>query len=144
MSEAQLAQSKSTNADVLAFAMMMITDHGAAVTRLQQVLDAQNLITTDSQQRMTLSNMATATYNQLFGLAGSAFDTTYAMSQVTAHTMVLALFDSTLIPSATNAALKAELQTERTAVMMHLTMAQSLVSKLAGDGGTHGDAATDH
>ena len=45
------------------------------------------------------------------------------MAQVIEHQMVLNLFDQTLIPSATNAALKTELMTERTAVNMHLTMA---------------------
>ena len=54
--------------------MMMVTDHNAAVMRLQQVLDDNNLMTADSPTRMTLSNNATATYNQLFGLSGSAFD----------------------------------------------------------------------
>ena len=134
--QAQLAQSKSTNPAVLDFAMMMITDHNAAVMRLQQVLDANNLITADSPTRMMLSNSATATYNQLFGLAGSAFDKAYATAQVMEHQMVLNLFDQTLIPSATNANLKNELALERTAVNMHLTMAQTLVSTLASDAGT--------
>jgi predicted outer membrane protein len=133
--EAQLAQSKSVNPAVLDFAMTMITDHNAAVMRLQQVLDNANLMTADSPQRMSLSDSATMTYNQLFGLSGSAFDRAYAMSQVTAHQTVLNLFDQTLIPSATNANLKAELQTERMAVTMHLTAAQTLVSTLATDGG---------
>ncbi|HVY37773.1 MAG TPA: DUF4142 domain-containing protein, partial [Polyangia bacterium] len=133
--QAQLAQSKSTNTAVLDFAMMMITDHNAAVMRLNQVLDANNLTTADSPTRMTLSNNATATYNQLFGLSGAAFDKAYAMAQVTEHQMVLSLFDQTLIPSATNAALKSELMTERAAVNMHLTMATTLLSSLTTDGG---------
>ncbi|HVT07643.1 MAG TPA: DUF4142 domain-containing protein, partial [Polyangia bacterium] len=133
--QAQLAQSKSTNTAVLDFAMMMITDHNAAVMRLNQVLDAQNLTTADSATRMTLSNNATATYNQLFGLSGAAFDKAYAMAQVTEHQMVLNLFDQVLLPSATNAALKSELMTERTAVNIHLTMATTLLSSLTTDGG---------
>ncbi|MFL5307433.1 MAG: DUF4142 domain-containing protein [Polyangia bacterium] len=134
--QAQLAQSKSTNTAVLDFAMMMITDHNAAVMRLQQVLDANNLVTADSPTRMTLSNNATAVYNQLFGLSGTAFDKAYATAQVMQHQTVLNLFDQVLIPSATNAALKNELTTERAAVNMHLTMATTLVSTLASDAGT--------
>ena len=133
--QAQLAQSKSTNTAVLDFAMMMITDHNAAVMRLNQVLDASNLTTADSATRMMLSNSATATYNQLFGLSGAAFDKAYAMAQVMEHQTVLNLFDQNLIPNATNAALKTELMTERTAVNMHLTMATTLLSSLTTDGG---------
>lgn len=142
--EAQLAQSKSTNTAVLNFANMMITDHNAATTRLQQILDQQNIMTADSSQRQSLSSMANTTYNTLFTQTGATFDKSYAMSQVMAHQTVLNLFDQVLIPSAQNAALKAELQTERTAVANHLTMAQQLFSALSSDAGVSdagGDAA---
>jgi hypothetical protein len=52
--------------------------------------------------------------------------------------MVLTLFDQKLITGAQNAALKSELQMERTAVMTHLTMAQALVSTLSPDAGSSG------
>ena len=140
VSEAQLAQSKSTNTAVLAFAAMMITDHTAAINRLQQVLDAQHLTVADSAERQGLTAMTTQTINTLFAESGAMFDRTYAMSQVTAHQMVLTLFDQKLITGAQNAALKSELQMERTAVMTHLTMAQALVSTVSPDGGTSSGA----
>ena len=136
--EAQLAQSKSTNASVLDFAAMMVTDHNAAITRLQAVLQAQKLTTADSAERQSLTAMTTQTVNTLFAESGAMFDKTYAASQVTAHQMVLSLFDQKLIPGAQNAALKSELQMERTAVMTHLTMAQTLVSTLSPDAGAGG------
>jgi putative membrane protein len=136
VSEAQLAESKSTNSAVLQFAAMMITDHTAAIDRLQQVLRAQSLTTADSAERQALTAMTTQTINTLFGESGAMFDKTYAASQVTAHQAVLALFDQKLITGAQNAALRSELQMERTAVMTHLTMAQALVSTLSPDAGT--------
>lgn len=140
MSEAQLAQSKSTNTAVLAFAAMMITDHTAAITRLQQVLDAGHLTVEDGAERQTLTAMTNQTINTLFAESGAMFDKTYAMSQVTAHQAVLTLFDQKLITGAQNAALKSELQMERTAVMTHLTMAQMLVSTVSPDAGTSSGA----
>ena len=136
VSEAQLAESKSTNSAVLQFAAMMITDHTAAIGRLQALLRAQDLTTADSAERQKLTATTTQTINTLFGESGAMFDKTYAVSQVTAHQAVLALFDQKLITGAQNAALKSELQMERTAVMTHLTMAQTLVSTLSPDGGT--------
>jgi putative membrane protein len=138
VTEAQLAQSKSTNAALLQFAAMMITDHTAAINRLQQVLTAQSLTVADSAERQSLTAMTTQTINTLFAESGAMFDRTYAMSQVTAHQMVLTLFDQKLITGAQNAALKSELQMERTAVMTHLTMAQALVSTLSPDAGASG------
>jgi len=143
LGQAQLAGTKSTNSAVLNFATMMITDHGAAITRLQQTLAAQNIMTADSPQRQSLTNTSNQTYNTLFTQSGATFDKTYAMAQVSAHQTYLNLLDQALIPDAQNAALKAELQMERTTVANHLTMAQMLVAALAADGGVPHDAGGD-
>src|SRR6185312_5460209 len=143
LGQAQLAGTKSTNSAVLNFATMMITDHGAAITRLQQTLAAQNIMTADSPQRQSLTNTSNQTYNTLFTQSGATFDKTYAMAQVSAHQTYLNLLDQALIPDAQNAALKAELQMERTTVANHLTMAQMLVAAMAADGGVPHDAGGD-
>ncbi len=144
VAQGQLAGTKSTNSAVLNFATMMITDHNAAIVRLQQVLAAQNIMTADSPERQTMFNMANTTYNTLFTQTGSTFDRNYAMAQVTEHQTVLDTFDQMLVPDAQNAALKAELQMERATVATHLTMAQALVATISSDGGVTHDAGGDH
>ncbi|HXU60699.1 MAG TPA: DUF4142 domain-containing protein [Polyangia bacterium] len=143
LGQAQLAGTKSTNSAVLNFATMMITDHGAAITRLQQTLAAQNIMTADSPQRQSLTNTSNQTYNTLFTQSGATFDKTYATAQVSEHQTYLNLLDQALIPDAQNAALKTELQMERTTVANHLMMAQMLVTALSTDGGVPHDAGGD-
>jgi predicted outer membrane protein len=144
VAQAQLAGGKSTSSPVLNFATMMITDHSAAITRLQMVQASQGILTADSPERQMITNMNNQTYNTLFTESGATFDKTYAMAQVTAHQTFLNLLDQSLIPDAQNAALKAELQMERTAVNSHLMMAQMLVTTLSSDGGVAHDAGADH
>ena len=55
-------------------------------------------------------------------------DRAYMMSQVAVHRKVLASIDQQLLPSASNAELKAMLQQTRNAVAVHLQMAEQLLS----------------
>ncbi len=144
VAQGQLAGTKSSDSAVLDFATMMITDHNAAIVRLQQVQAAQNIMTADSPQRQSLFDMANTTFNTLYTQTGATFDRNYAMAQVAEHQAVLNMFDQDLLPSAQNAALKSELQMERATVASHLTMAEALVAGLSADGGVTHDAGGDH
>jgi putative membrane protein len=137
-----IARVRSRNEAVRAFAGRMITEHSAANEMMDALLLAQGLVAADSQTRQTLSGQATQTLNSLWAASPSGFDVAYADSQVAMHTMVLNLLDSTLIPTAQNAQLKASLQTMRQAVATHLAAAQQLRASLSADGGTTGDGAT--
>jgi putative membrane protein len=141
----EIGQARSTNAEVRAFATLMVTDHSMANTRVQALLLAQGVRAEDSATRRTLSDDAGAVLDDLWAAPATSFDVVYVDAQVAMHTAVLNLMDTVLIPSTENAAMKAELQAQRTAVTAHLAMAQQLRSTLGSDGGADGatDAAGD-
>jgi putative membrane protein len=64
-------------------------------------------------------------------LSGAAFDKAYIDHEVAYHQQVLDAVDKTLIPSATNAELKALLEKVRPAFVAHLTHAKELQASLA-------------
>jgi putative membrane protein len=135
----EVALSRSTNAAVLGFANMMVTDHTAANMRLQQLLDRKSMVTDDSPVRRTLSQQTAQTMDTLWATAVGAFDVAYMDSQVAMHMMVLQLLDSMMLPVAQDADLKADLQASRAAVAAHLAHAQQVRAGLSG-GGTNQDA----
>lgn len=137
---ASVALAKATGPMVTTFAALMVTDHTAANGHLAGIVQQQNIALADSVVRQMLAMQAAQTVNTLIATPSSTFDQAYVSSQIAMHTMVLQLLDGQLIPNAQNAALKAELQMERTTVMNHLTAAQQLQTSLADGGAT--DAAT--
>jgi putative membrane protein len=137
-----VADSRTRTAAVRTFANMMIADHTMANQALVTVLDAQNLLAADSPARRALQIQASQTLSDLWAAPAAGFDLAYADSQIAMHMMVLSLLDSTLIPQATNAALKTALMSARATVAAHLAEAQALRAALTADGGTT-DGATD-
>lgn len=82
----RLAQKRSANADVRAFATMMVTDHTMTTQKLKQVLRKDQLpnpknTTPDPNQTKLLSDLGAAPKKD--------FDKAYAHSQVVAHQMAL-------------------------------------------------------
>jgi putative membrane protein len=130
----EVAVARAQRTDVRAFAQQMISDHTAANQRLLMLTQRLGIMPVDSAQRRTLAMMAQTLINQLWMTSGPAFDTTYVQSQVLAHQQVLMLLDTSLIPGAQNAELKAELMATRMTVAMHLSAAQALLSADAGAG----------
>jgi len=68
-------------------------------------------------------------------LHGGAFDRAYVDHEVTYHQSVIDAVDSTLIPSAKNAELKALLVKVRPAFIAHLEHAKTLQASLTKNGG---------
>ena len=125
-----LATARSTNADVKAFAQLMVTDHTgvnksavALVTRLK--VTPEDNPTSQSLKAGGESNFAT-----LKKLKGAAFDKTYIDHEVVYHQAVIDAVDKTLIPSAKNEELKALLVKVRPAFVAHLEHARHLQSSL--------------
>ncbi|MDB4972049.1 MAG: hypothetical protein JWN48_390 [Myxococcaceae bacterium] len=132
---AMVAQGKATTAAARDYAAMMIEMHTAA----QQRQTALGITPTTSPQQTTVMTMASQTLQTLQSTpAGPGFDVTYLQSQVTMHNSALSLIDSVLLPSASTPALRAELTRARGEVVMHLTLAQGLLS---ADGGVVGGDA---
>jgi putative membrane protein len=130
----KLAASMSLSKDVKAFAQLMITDHtgvNKSATELVQKLHVtpESNATSQSLQKGGDDNLAT-----LKKLKGSAFDRAYVDHEVAYHQAVLDAVDTTLIPSAQNAELKALLVKVRPAFVAHLEHAKHLQSALSKNG----------
>ncbi len=126
----KLALTKAHSPDVKSFAQLMITDHSGVnksatelVTRLHVTPETNP--TSQSLQKGGDDNLAA-----LRKLSGSAFDRAYVDHEVAYHQAVLDAVDSTLIPSAQNAELKALLVKVRPAFVAHLDHAKHLQSEL--------------
>jgi putative membrane protein len=131
----KLALSKAQSPDVKTFAQLMITDHSGvnkAATELVQKLHVtpESNATSQSLQKGGDDNLAA-----LKKLSGAAFDRAYVDHEVAYHESVLNAVDTTLIPSAQNAELKALLVKVRPAFVAHLDHAKHLQSALTKSGG---------
>lgn len=129
-----LAKSKSHSKDVREFAQRMITDHGGvnkSATELVQKLHVtpESNPTSQSLQKGGDDNLAA-----LKKLSGSAFDRAYVDHEVAYHQAVLDAVDTTLVPSAQNAELRALLVKVRPAFVAHLEHAKHLQSSLSKSG----------
>lgn len=126
-----LALSRAKSPDVKTFAQLMITDHSGvnkAATELVQKLHVtpEASPTSQSLQKGGDDNVAA-----LKKLSGSAFDRAYVDHEVAYHQAVLDAVDTTLIPNAQNAELKALLVKVRPAFVAHLAHAKRLQGELA-------------
>jgi len=144
----EVAQTRGSATQVVAFANRMVTEHSAAITDTQSILRLQNIGTADS----TVNQQLTTEGNQLVpqlraAAAGTNFDLTYMCSQVRSNAELIALIDAQLLPDAQNAVLRTNVQTNRALAQSDLndalTIVQSLGSQLniglstsLSDGGT--------
>jgi putative membrane protein len=128
----KLAQSKTRNRKVKEFADDMIRDHTAVnkaavalVTKLgvtpEENDTSRGLVSSGEQTRARLSN-----------LSGKEFDREYIDNEVAYHKLVINAIDSTLIPNAQNAELKATLVKVRPTIAAHLQHAEQLQASLGG------------
>jgi putative membrane protein len=130
----KLAEERSTNPEVKKFARLMVTDHTGVnkaavdlVTRLKVTPEAND--TAKSLQAGGDANLA-----KLSKLEGAAFDQAYVDHEVAYHKAVLDAVDKVLIPSASNADLKAMLVKVRPAFVAHLEHAEHLQKDLQSAG----------
>jgi putative membrane protein len=124
----QLAESKSPNPEVKAFAHRMIADHTdvnkqatALVTKLK-VTPEENTIS------RALKSDAQRNRERLRKLSGKDFDKLYVADEITFHKQVLDTLDTKLLPSAKNDELKALLVKVRPAIVSHLEHAEKLLT----------------
>ncbi|HUR89353.1 MAG TPA: DUF4142 domain-containing protein [Ramlibacter sp.] len=124
----KLAQGKTHNKDVKAFAHQMVTDHTAVnkqatalVTRLK--VKPESNPTSEALKKGGDENVA-----KLKKMKGKEFDKAYVDQEVTYHQAVLDAIDKTLIPSAKNAELKDLITKVRPAIAAHLDHAKHLQS----------------
>jgi len=124
--QAKLAKQRAKSPAVKKFAAQMVTQH---TTAQQQGLALAKQTKLEAEQSTVSEQLATngsETLERLKAVDAASFDHTYMASQVEQHQAVLEQLDSHLIPEATNARLKAELQKTRTMVEAHLNHAKQV------------------
>ncbi|HYH81158.1 MAG TPA: DUF4142 domain-containing protein [Longimicrobium sp.] len=127
-----LALEKGTHARVKEFAQRMVTDHGGVNQQAVALVTRLGVTPEESNTSRQLAQGGQQTRQQLAGLSGNGFDRGYIDAEVEYHETVLHAIDTTLIPSAQNAELKALLQQVRPAIQAHLEMAKAIQKELQG------------
>jgi len=131
----KLADARATAPDVKAFGHRMIVDHGSVNKSAQALVAKLHLTPQSNPTSQSLKAGGEQNIGKLKELSGAAFDRAYVDHEVTYHQAVLDAMDSTLIPSARNAELKALLVKVRPAFVDHLQHAKDLQASLAKAGG---------
>lgn len=128
----QLAARAATRPDVRELAALMVTDH-TAVNQAAAALVAKLGVTPEaSDASRGLIAAGETARAKLAALTGAAFDRAYVDNEVTYHQQVIDVVDATLVPSASNAELKALLVGVRPALAAHLEHARHVQAALAG------------
>lgn len=128
------AKAKTKNADVKAFAEMMITDHGASNKAAKDLAGRLKLAPEDNDASKGLGSAQDAMRDSLKKLSGAAFDKAYIDNEVAYHTAVLGTITNALIPGAQNPDLKKLLQDTQPVVQHHLDRAKEIQGKLGTSG----------
>ena len=128
----KLAASKTSNADVKTFAEQMVTDHTGVNKQATELVTRLKVTPEDNATSQSLKSGGDANLATLKGLFGAAFDKAYIDHEVAYHQQVLDAVDKVLIPSASNADLKALLVKVRPAFVAHLEHAKHVQASLGG------------
>ncbi len=108
---AKLAISKSGNKEVVSFAEDMVRDHEAVNTQALDLVKKLKVTPEDNDTSKALSKAADDERAKLAKLDGASFDKAYVDNEVAYHKQVNGALTTLLIPSASNAELKALLET---------------------------------
>lgn len=127
----KLAVSKAHSKDVKEFAQLMITDHSGVNKSAVELVTKLHVTPESNPTSQSLQKGGDDNLDALKKLSGSAFDRAYVDHEVAYHQAVIDAVDTTLIPSAQNAELKALLVKVRPAFVAHLEHAKSLQGKLS-------------
>jgi putative membrane protein len=126
----QVAKSMASSGEVKKFAEQMITDHTGVNKQAVELATKLKLTPQDNPTSQSLKAGGEKNIATLKTLKGAAFDKAYIDNEVAYHQAVLDAVDKTLIPSATNADLKALLVKVRPAFVAHLEHAKHLQASL--------------
>jgi putative membrane protein len=122
----KLATSRAINPEVKSFAQLMVTDHTGVNTAATDLVTKLNVKPEDNPTSQSLKADGEKNLAHLKTLKGAAFEKAYIDHEVAYHQQVIDALDKTLIPSATNAELKALLVKVRPAFVAHLEHAKRL------------------
>lgn len=124
----KLAESKSSNEQVKAFAHRMISDHGELNRQATEL--ATKLKITPEENTISKAMRSDAKRNQerLNKLSGKEFDKMYIHDEVAFHQQVIDTVGAKLLPSVKNEELKALLAKAQPILNSHLNEAQRILS----------------
>jgi len=134
--QAKLAKSKAKSAPVKQFAAHMITQHTKANQQGSKLAKQEQLVPAESPTATEVGIQGAATLEKLKATVPAEFDKTYVDAQVEQHTAVLKMLGDQLIPSASDPALRAQLEEARKMVEQHLSDARTLQGQLGGSTAT--------
>jgi putative membrane protein len=135
----KLAQSKSQNADVKAFADKMVTEHGAALTEVQTLAQLKGVTLPTELDAKHKAQSA-----KLEKMSGDAFDKAYAkQGGVAAHKETLAKLKKAE-KDTKDADVKAQVTKMIPVVEEHLKHAQEVASGSKGSSGASGTTGSSH
>ena len=126
----KLASSMASNAEVKKFAEQMVTDHTGVNKEAVALVTKLKVTPKDNPTSESLKKGGEENVASLKKLKGAAFDKAYIDHEVAYHQQVLDAVDKTLIPSASNAELKALLVKVRPAFVAHLEHAKQVQASL--------------
>ncbi len=127
----KLAIEKSKNPEVKKFAGRMVTDHTAVNKAAVELVTRLGVTPKESDVSKSLATGGADTRAKLEKLDGDAFDRAYVDNEVAYHEAVIGVLKTQLIPSATNADLRAALVGAQPAFEAHLQHARQIQSALA-------------
>ena len=125
---AHLALEKSKSETVRAFANDMVRDHTAVNDKALAIVKKLNVTPEDNDTSKALVTQANEKKAELSKLSGAAFDKAYVENEVAYHKTVNDALKTTLIPSSSNAELKALLETGLKIFEGHLQHAEMLAT----------------
>ena len=125
---AKQALKKAKSKEVKAFAQDMVRDHEAVNKQALALVKKLNVKPEDNDTSRTLSKQAGDKLAELSKLNGAAFDKAYVENEVAYHKTVNGALQSTLIPNANNAELKALLSTGLKIFQGHQAHAEMLAA----------------
>ena len=126
----KLAQKRGSTRDARAFATQMITDHSGVNKQAVELVTKLKVTPEDNPTSQSLKAGGVENVKMLRTLKGARFDKAYIDHEVAYHEQVLGAIDSTLIPNAQNAELKALLVAVRPAFVGHLEHAKKIQASL--------------
>lgn len=127
---AKVAVQKTSNPDVKQFAQTMINDHGSVIDAAVALATKLGVTPEDNETTQALLTRQKDNLEKLNSLSGSEFDKWYVNNEVDYHKFAIGAVEDILIPSASNAELKALLQSAVPNFKTHLEHAEMLNSKL--------------
>jgi putative membrane protein len=126
----KLAASRASSDAIKKFGQQMVTDHTSVNKSAVDLATRLKVTPQDNPTSQALKAGGEKNVATLQKLSGAAFDKAYIDNEVAYHQQVIDALDKVLIPSATNAELKALLVKVRPAFVAHLEHAKKLQSRL--------------